>query len=77
MAIKRHHLTLLLAATATVVSIAGAPVAAADTSFNQQSCTSQTDTNTACQWPSSTSAQTDNTPNAPYQSQTPYNLGPR
>ena len=75
----------MLAATAAVISLIAAPVAAAGTGTDTAAgtgtdtgaCTSQTDTNTNCQWPGSTSAQTDNTPAGPFQSQTPFNASAR
>jgi hypothetical protein len=75
MALKRSGITLLIAATAAAVSLAVAPNGSADTSSVQRSCAAQTDANTACQWPSSTSAETNNTDGAPFESGRAF--GPR
>ena len=72
MSVKRCYIGLVVAA-AVAVPIGAAPSAAAASAVAQHSCTSITDANTACQWPASTSAESDNTPSAPYTSQTPYN----
>jgi hypothetical protein len=77
MPIKRRRTAAMLAATAAVISLIAAPVAAAGIGTDTGACTSQTDTNTNCQWPGSTSAQTDNTPAGPFQSQTPFNANAR
>jgi hypothetical protein len=76
MVTRPRNIAAWVAATATIISAATGSVVLANTSI-QQPCASETDTSTACQWPASTSSQTDNTPSAPFHSQTPYNLGPR
>jgi hypothetical protein len=82
MAIKPCRVTPLIAATAIATSIGAAPAASAatgsaTTGSAQWSCVAQTEASTACQWPSSASAETNNTDGAPYQSHRPVGFGPR